>query len=158
VEIGPREFLRAFLYSYVVTSAQLLGSKAPALRRAVCRNAARALLREHPELEDLEPVEMVKAVAESLLGASVSVDEDASGGVAVRIEGCRICPRDLIEEFVRDHPELKDPIFGYNVCAFTTLIEEVFRALGEEVELKHEPVERGRCRVIVKASGNRADV
>ncbi|WP_456454490.1 hypothetical protein [Methanopyrus sp.] len=147
--IGPRDFLRYFLFSYIVTSAQLLGDKAPTLRRMVCKNAVKALLREHPELKDVEPVELVKTVAESLLGADVRVDEKSEEAV-VHVRGCEICPRDLIEEFVGENPSLEGHIFSYNVCAFATMAEEVLHALDYDFIIEHEPIKRGHCRVIVK--------
>ncbi|WP_456481289.1 hypothetical protein [Methanopyrus sp.] len=151
--IGPREFLRYFLYSYITTSAQLLGNKAPTLRRMVCKNAVEALLREHPELEKMETVELITTVAESFLGADVEVEEEPEGTV-IRVKGCKICPRDIVEEFVEENPGLKEPIFGYNVCAFVTMTEEVLRALGRsDVKIEHDPITRGHCRVIV-GSGN----
>ncbi|WP_457620306.1 hypothetical protein [Methanopyrus sp.] len=151
--IEPRDFLRYFLYSYIVTSAQLLGDKAPILRRMVCRNAVKALLREHPELESADPVELVRMVAETFLGADVEVEEEQTETI-VRVKGCEICPRDLIEEFVDKNPNLKDPVFSYNVCAFVTMITEIMNALDRvEYDIEHEPIRRGNCRVIIRHEG-----
>ncbi|WP_457614985.1 hypothetical protein [Methanopyrus sp.] len=155
--IGPRDFLRYFFYSYVVTSAQLLGDKAPILRRMVCKNAVKALLREHPQLENADPVELVRTVAESFLGADVEVKEGQTETV-VRVKGCKICPRDLIEEFVDENPSLKDPVFSYNVCAFVTMVEEILNALDRvEYDIEHEPIRRGNCRVIIRHGGTGPD-
>ncbi|AAM01755.1 hypothetical protein [Methanopyrus kandleri] len=151
--IKPRDFLRYFLYSYIVTSAQLLGDKAPTLRRMVCKNVVKALLREHPELKDAEPVELVKDVAESFLGADVRIEEKSTETV-VHVRGCKICPRDLIEEFTGENPDLEGPVFSYNVCAFVTMVEEILHALGHiDSDIKHDPIKRGRCRVIVRPKG-----
>ncbi|NPB01765.1 MAG: hypothetical protein GXO28_02505 [Methanopyri archaeon] len=147
--IEPRDFLRYFLYSYVVTSAQLLGNKAPTLRRMVCRNAVKAMLEEHPELKEKDPIELAVSIAESFLGANTE-KEEKDGETVVHVRGCRICPRDLIDAFVEEHPNLEEHVYGYNVCAFTTMLQEILEALDEEMELEHEPEGRGHCRVILR--------
>jgi hypothetical protein len=153
MELGLRDFLRAFMYSYVVTSAELLGNRAPVLRRSVCRNAARALLREHREMEEYDPVDLIREAAESLLGADPEVTEEDSGTV-VEIKGCEICTRDLVKEFVERHPKLREAVFGYDVCPFVTTMEEVLRAMGrDDVKLEHDPIERSHCRVIIREEG-----
>ncbi len=148
--IKPHDFLRHFLYSYIVTSAQLLGNKAPTLRRMVCRNAVKAMLKEHPELKEKDPIELAASIAESLLGANTE-KEEKDGETIIHVKGCRICPRDIIDSFVQEHPNLKEYVYGYNVCAFATMLQEILKAIDEELELEHEPEEgRGHCHIILK--------